>query len=138
MAQRSLGEPIEPGIDVYLADSIGEMGLWYRLAEVVFVGGSLVPHGGQNVLEPAKLDCAILSGPHTANFARMASEMKACGALRQVDSAPALTAAVAELHESAAARKAMVAAARSYAATQAGVLERTLDALAPILRSISR
>ncbi len=134
VAQRSLGEPIEPGIDIYLADSIGEMGLWYRLAEVVFVGGSLVPHGGQNVLEPAKLDCAILSGPHTANFSRMAAEMAAAGALRQVDSAAALTAAVAELHENAELRLGMIAAARSYADTQAGVLDRTMEALAPLLQ----
>src|SRR3546814_907857 len=66
VAQRSRGEPIDPATDVYLADSIGELGLWYRLAEVVFVGGSLVAHGGQNLLEPAKLDCAILAGPHPA------------------------------------------------------------------------
>ncbi|MEO3431187.1 3-deoxy-D-manno-octulosonic acid transferase [Pelagibius sp. CAU 1746] len=137
VAQRSLGEAIEPGIDVYLADSIGEMGLWYRLAEVVFVGGSLVPHGGQNVLEPAKLDCAILSGPHTANFARMAADMATAGALRQVDSAAALTAAVAELQENAELRHGMIAAARSYADGQAGVLERTMDALAPLLAEVS-
>ncbi len=136
VAQRSLGEAIEPGIDVYLADSIGEMGLWYRLAEVVFVGGSLVPHGGQNVLEPAKLDCAILCGPHTANFARMASEMAAAGALRQVDSAADLTAAVAELHEHPATRQAMIAAARSYANGQAGVLKRTMETLAPLLQDV--
>jgi len=134
VAQRSLGEPIEPGIDVYLADSIGEMGLWYRLAEVVFVGGSLVPKGGQNVLEPAKLDCAILCGPHTANFARMAAEMAAAGALRPVDSAAALTAAVAQLHEDGAARKAMIVAARDYASGQAGVLDRIMAALAPLIR----
>jgi len=133
VAQRSLGEVIEAGTDVYLADTIGEMGLWYRLAEVVFVGGSLVPHGGQNVLEPAKLDCAILCGPHTANFARMASEMAAAGALRQVDSAAALTAAVAQLHDHPAARQEMIAAARGYADAQAGVLERTMEALAPLL-----
>lgn len=137
VAQRSLGEPIEPAIDVYLADSIGEMGLWYRLAEVVFVGGSLVPHGGQNLLEPAKLDCAILSGPHTANFARMAAEMAAAGALRQVDSATALTAAVSELQDNTARRREMIAAARAYADTQAGVLDRAMETLAPLLRELA-
>ena len=137
VAQRSLGEPIEPGIDVYLADSIGEMGLWYRLAEVVFVGGSLVPKGGQNVLEPAKLDCAILCGPHTANFARMAAEMSAVGALRHVDSAAALTAAVAALHEDADARRAMITAAQSYAETQVSVLDRIMAALDPLLQEVA-
>ncbi len=134
VAQRSLGEAIEPGIDVYLADSIGEMGLWYRLAEVVFVGGSLVPKGGQNVLEPAKLGCAILCGSHTANFARMAAEMTACGALRTVDSAAALTAAVAALQQAPDARQAMIEAARDYAGSQAGVLGRIMAALDPLLQ----
>ncbi|MEQ8356248.1 MAG: 3-deoxy-D-manno-octulosonic acid transferase [Kiloniellaceae bacterium] len=137
VAQRSLGEPIEPGIDVYLADSIGEMGLWYRLAEVVFVGGSLVPKGGQNVLEPAKLDCAILCGPHTANFARMAADMTAVGALRPVNSAAALTAAVAELHENPAVRQTMIAEAKAYAGNQAGVLDRVMAALDPLIREVS-
>ena len=134
VAQRSLGEPITAQTDVYLADSIGELGLWYRLAEVVFVGGSLVPHGGQNLLEPAKLDCAILTGPHTANFARLAAEMSAAGALRQIESAAALTAAVAELHEHPTMRQAMITAAKGYATGQAGSLERTMEGLAPLLK----
>ena len=92
-----------------------------------------MPHGGQNLLEPAKLDCAILSGPHTENFARLAAEMVAAGALRRVDGAAALTAAVAELYEQPAPRQAMIAAAQRYAAAQAGALERTMAALAPLL-----
>ena len=134
VAQRSLGEEIEPGIDIYLADSIGEMGLWYRLAEVVFVGGSLVPKGGQNVLEPAKLDCAILCGPHTSNFARMAAEMATAGALRPVDSAAALAEAVFALHDSPSLRRTMIQAARDYAGNQAGVLDRIMAALEPLLQ----
>lgn len=134
VAQRSRDEPITAETDVYLADTIGELGLWYRLAETVFVGGSLVPHGGQNLLEPAKLDCAILSGPHTDNFVRLAAEMAAAGALRQLDGAAALTAAVAELHDQPAARRAMIEAARRYADGQAGALERTMAALTPLLR----
>ena len=134
VAQRSRGEPITPETDVYLADTIGELGLWYRLAEIVFVGGSLVPHGGQNLLEPAKLGCAVLSGPHTANFARLAAEMAAAGALRQLDGADALTTAVSELHDHPAQRQAMVEAARRYADGQAGSLERTMTTLAPLLR----
>lgn len=137
VAQRSRGEAVVPETDVYLADTIGELGLWYRLAEIVFVGGSLVPHGGQNLLEPAKLDCAILSGPHTANFARLAAEMAAVGALRQLDGAAALTAAVAELHDQPAARRAMIAAAQRYAAAQAGALERSMAALAPLLAEVA-
>lgn len=134
VAQRSRGETIDGGTDVYLADTLGELGLWYRLAEVVFVGGSLVAHGGHNLLEPAKLDRAILTGPHTANFARMAAEMAEAGALREVGSPTALTAAVADLLAQPAEREALAAAARSYAAAQAGVLDRIMEALAPLLQ----
>jgi 3-deoxy-D-manno-octulosonic-acid transferase len=137
VAQRSRGETIAPATDVYLADSIGELGLWYRLAEVVFVGGSLVAHGGQNLLEPAKLGCAILAGPHTANFARLAAELTDAGALRQVGGPAALTAAVADLLTQPAEREAMAAAARDYAAAQAGVLDRIMAALKPLLQEAS-
>ena len=54
---------------IYIADTIGDLGLFYRLATFAFVGGSLIPHGGQNPLEPARLGCAVLAGPHTENFA---------------------------------------------------------------------
>lgn len=135
VAQRSKGNTITGATDVYIADTIGELGLWYRLAEVVFVGGSLVAHGGQNLLEPAKLDCAILSGPHTANFARVAAEMTAAGAMREVGGPAALTAAVAELLSDANATQALAAAAAGYAAAQADILDRILGALAPLLRA---
>ena len=68
VAQRSKGEPIAPDTDVYLADTLGEMGLWYRIASVSFVGGSLVDIGGHNPFEPALLGSAILHGPHVRNF----------------------------------------------------------------------
>ena len=68
VAQRSKGEPIAPDTDVYLADTLGEMGLWYRVASVSFVGGSLAEVGGHNPFEPALLGSAILHGPHVRNF----------------------------------------------------------------------
>ncbi len=68
VAQRSKGEPIAPDTDVYLADTLGEMGLWYRIASVSFVGGSLAEVGGHNPFEPALLGSAILHGPHVRNF----------------------------------------------------------------------
>lgn len=66
--RRSLGQAITPQTRVYIADTIGEMGLFYRLSGVAFVGGSLIAHGGQNPLEPAKLGRGVLAGPHTFNF----------------------------------------------------------------------
>jgi 3-deoxy-D-manno-octulosonic-acid transferase len=137
VAQRSLSEAISPATDVYLADTIGELGLWYRLAEVVFVGGSLVPHGGQNLLEPAKLDCAILAGPHTANFARLAGEMTDCGGLRPVGGPADLTAVVDDLLGDPAQRRSLAAAAARYAAGEAGALDRTMELLEPLLRKAS-
>jgi 3-deoxy-D-manno-octulosonic-acid transferase len=68
VAQRSKGEPVTAETDVYLADTLGEMGLWYRVASVSFVGGSLVDVGGHNPFEPALLGSAIIHGPHVRNF----------------------------------------------------------------------
>ncbi|MEM6464987.1 MAG: 3-deoxy-D-manno-octulosonic acid transferase [Pseudomonadota bacterium] len=68
LARRSRDEMPNPQTEVYLADTLGEMGLWYRLAMVSFVGGSLVPIGGHNPYEPALLGSAIMTGPHVANF----------------------------------------------------------------------
>ena len=67
-ALRSRGELPDADTAVYIADTMGELGLFYRLARFAFVGGSLIRHGGQNPLEPAKLGCAVLAGPHTFNF----------------------------------------------------------------------
>ena len=66
--RRALGELPGPDTAVYVADTMGELGLFYRLATFAFIGGSLIRHGGQNPLEPARLDCAVLAGPHTFNF----------------------------------------------------------------------
>ena len=68
---RSRGELPDATTDIYVADTVGELGLIYRLAPIVFVGGSLVKHGGQNPIEPAKLGAAILHGPHVWNFAEI-------------------------------------------------------------------
>lgn len=133
VALRSAGEPPAPETGIYVADTIGEMGLWYRLAEIAFMGGSLVPKGGQNPLEPAKLDCAVLYGPHTANFARIAEELCAAGAAARVSDAASLAAAVAGLLDDPAARARAIAAGRAFAAAQAGVLDAVVAALAPLL-----
>src|SRR5262249_52422776 len=70
-ALRSTGAVPDWRTDIYIADTIGELGLIYRLAPIVFMGGSLVPHGGQNPIEAAKLGAAILHGPHVTNFAEI-------------------------------------------------------------------
>ena len=67
-ALRSSGEKITPETEVYIADTIGEIGLWYKICRVVFIGGSLIPHGGQNFMEAARMQDAVLVGPYMHNF----------------------------------------------------------------------
>lgn len=129
---RSSGEPITPETDVYLADTLGEMGLWYRLCQVTFVGGSLISKGGHNLLEPAKLDCAIVCGPHMTNFLRVTEEMGQADALRQVADAEQLATTVSWLLEDEPARGGMIRAAAAYAHTQAGALDRIVANLKPL------
>lgn len=84
VAVRSRGETIGPGHPVYLADTMGEMPLWYALAGVTFVGGSLVDKGGHTPFEPAAHGSALLHGPHLDNFAEIYAQLQACGGSRQV------------------------------------------------------
>jgi len=133
VALRSAAEPLTRDTGIYLADTIGEMGLWYRLSDIVFMGGSLIPKGGQNPLEPAKLDCALLYGPHTANFAGIAEGLCTAGAATRVSDAASLAAAVVRLLDAEDARARAAAAGRSFAAAQAGVLDVIVSALAPLL-----
>jgi 3-deoxy-D-manno-octulosonic-acid transferase len=84
VAQRSKGEAIGADTDVYLADTLGEMGLWYRIASVSFIGGSLVEVGGHNPFEPALLGSAILFGPHVRNFADAYARLTAADAAIEV------------------------------------------------------
>ncbi len=89
-ARRSQHEQITSQIQMYVADTMGEMGLFYRLASLVFVGGSLVPHGGQNPLEPLKLGIPSLSGLYMHNFADMVALLEASGGFKRVLNAEAL------------------------------------------------
>lgn len=84
---RSAGEAIGPQTMVYVADTIGEMGLWYALSDISFVGGSLINHGGQNFMEPARDKNAVIVGPHMHNFVEMMERAQANGAVWQVMSA---------------------------------------------------
>lgn len=136
IARRAAGEPIAPDTDIYLADTMGELGLFYRLAPVAFVGGSLVPHGGQNPLEPAQLGAAILHGPHVANFRDIAAALGASGAAEPVADEAALTAALGRLLADPAEVARRGEAGRSAAAAETQVLDRIMTALAPLLAGL--
>jgi 3-deoxy-D-manno-octulosonic-acid transferase len=92
VTRRSRGEPPPAASGVWVADTLGELGLLYAAIGIVFVGGSLVPHGGQNVLEPARQGCAIATGPHTHNFAEPVAALAEAGALSVVAGAAGLAA----------------------------------------------
>lgn len=83
-AQRSKGEAIDGSVQIYLADTMGELGTFYHLAPIVFVGGSLIAHGGHNPLEPARQQCAILSGRHVHNFNDIVKQLQEAHAIRLV------------------------------------------------------
>ncbi|HVV94946.1 MAG TPA: 3-deoxy-D-manno-octulosonic acid transferase [Hyphomicrobiales bacterium] len=119
--------------EIYVADTIGELGLFYRTADLAFLGGSLVPHGGQNPIEPAKLGAAILHGPHVGNFAAIYAALDEAGAAHPVASVDDLAAAIVRLGRDAAARHAMRDAAFGAVERLGGALGRTIAALDPYL-----
>ena len=125
-ARRARNEAITPETAVYLADTLGELGLVYRLGEVAFVGGSLVPRGGHNPLEPARLDCAIVTGPWMENFAEARAALDGAGAVVQADGAAALAGAVGALLEDGAARRRGRIAAATVAERLGGATEAAL------------
>ncbi len=133
VGRRAGGAMPEPATEIYLADTMGELGLFYRLAEVVFVGGSLVPHGGHNPVEPAQLGSTVVIGPHTHNFRGMVAQLRAADACIEVADAAALAATVGGLIADPAARRRYIDAAGAVAGDNQGVLDAVVAELAPLL-----
>jgi 3-deoxy-D-manno-octulosonic-acid transferase len=119
--------------DIYVADTMGELGLFYRLAPIVFMGGSLVPHGGQNPIEAIKLGASIVHGPHTFNFTDVYQALDSAGGARQADNQEALVKQLGQLLADPAARETSLAASTRVVEQLGGALERTLTALEPYL-----
>jgi 3-deoxy-D-manno-octulosonic-acid transferase len=115
VARRGLGEDPPAGPGVWLGDTLGEMGLYYRLAPIVFMGRSLVKLGGQNPLEPARLGRAVAIGPHSFNFVEPVAALRAAGGLAEVADGPALTEWVDAMLRDSAAVQAMGAAGQAAA-----------------------
>jgi len=133
---RSRGELPDADTDIYVADTMGELGLMYRLAPIVFVGGSLARHGGQNPIEPIKLGAAILHGPHVWNFAEIYAALDDAHGAEQVTDVGKLAVRAGAWLTDASERAAVVAAARATVATLGGALDRTLAALEPYLMQV--
>ena len=136
VARRSTGELIDKDTQVYIADTMGELGLFFRLCDVVFMGKSLVPLGGQNLREPARLGCAILHGKHMANFDKIAARMNDAGAVQLTPDGDALTATVARLLSNDKLRATLSERARDFAEAEAGVLDNVITELTGYLNAI--
>lgn len=127
---RSTGKPVTADTQIYVADTLGELGLWFRLNRVAVIGGSLVPKGGQNPIEAARLGCALICGPHTGNFLRIVEDMISAGALKRITGRTGtLAVAIAKLLREAEVAEEMGRAARSYAEDQNESLERIMALL---------
>jgi len=120
------------GDAIHVADTVGEMGIWYRLVPVVCIGGSLVRHGGQNPIEPAQLGCAILFGPHMHNFVAIADELAAAGGCWPVANEDGLAEGVRALLGDPERQRWLASAARVVTERHRQVVERALAALAPV------
>ncbi len=132
-ARRSSGAAPGP-VAVYLGDTMGELPLMLAAADVAFVGGSLVPRGGHNLLEPAALGLPVLTGPHTFNFHAIHRLLERGGGCRMVDSAEALAAALESLIRDPAKSRRMGEAARQVVARHQGARDRMLEALEELHR----
>ncbi len=133
VALRSRDELPKPDVDIFVADTLGELGLIYRLAPIVFMGGSLASHGGQNPIEAIRLGAAVVHGPHVWNFAEIYATLDAAHGAELIADDEALTTCLAGWLANAAARKAVADAAMGTVRQLSGALERTLAALEPYL-----
>jgi 3-deoxy-D-manno-octulosonic-acid transferase len=136
VALRSRGEMPKADVDVFIADTLGELGLIYRLAPSVFMGGSLASHGGQNPIEAIRLGAAVVHGPHVWNFAEIYAALDAAHGAACVANEEALTACLSSWLANPAARKAVADEAAITVGKLSGALERTLAALEPYLMQL--
>src|ERR1035437_3500238 len=133
VALRSREELPTATTDIYVADTMGELGLFYRLAPIVFMGGSLVEHGGQNPIEAVKLGASVVHGPHVFNFTDVYEALDSAGGARRADTQEALVKQLGQLLADPAARERSVDAAARMVEQLGGALDRTLAALEPYL-----
>lgn len=127
--RRSTGGQITHQTAIYIADTLGELGLFYRLAHFCFLGGTLVPLGGHNPLEPAALKCAVLAGPHTANAKRAFDAILHAQGFGRVSSSAEIAREASRLLGDPPTARAAGEAAALGAASMSGAVSRTVAAL---------
>ena len=135
-ALRSRDEPPSATTDIYVADTLGELGLFYRLSPIVFMGGSLIRHGGQNPIEAIKLGAAIVHGPNVFNFADVYAALDESGGARQADTQEALVKQLGLLLAEPTVRDKMHRAGAGVVEELGGALDRTMTALEPYLMQL--
>nr|WP_315435165.1 lipid IV(A) 3-deoxy-D-manno-octulosonic acid transferase [uncultured Pseudomonas sp.] len=132
--RRSTGANVDAQTSVLLGDTMGELLFLYALADSAFVGGSLVPNGGHNLLEPAALAKPVLSGPHLFNFLDIAAQLREAGALAEVDDAEGLAVEVQRLFELPRDAQRMAEAGLAVMRRNQGALQRLLDSLGRLIK----
>ncbi|QCI98609.1 lipid IV(A) 3-deoxy-D-manno-octulosonic acid transferase [Agrobacterium larrymoorei] len=137
VARRSRNDAITPETDIFLGDSIGEMGLYLRLTELAFVGRSLTAEGGQNPLEPAMLGCAVLSGAHVQNFREAYQKLLRSGGGRIIRDVEMLAKAVHYLLVNDNERYKMIDAGGKVIQEMRGALSLTVKALEPYINPLT-
>jgi 3-deoxy-D-manno-octulosonic-acid transferase len=128
-AMRSESRDIEVACDAYIADSMGELKMLYAAADATFVGGSLVPVGGHNVLEPAAVGVPVMFGPQMFNFQEIAEQMPAAGAALQCNDEESIVEALVRLHDDADFRNALIGKAKAFVEQNQGATVRIADLL---------
>ena len=136
-ARRSQGGHPHGGVDFYVADTLGELGLFYRLSRIVYLGGSLVPHGGQNPIEPTRLRAAILHGPHIHNFTQVYNALDTAGGALPVADADDLAATLNDLLADRPRIEAMNRAGAAALEPFEGAVARTLSVLDPFIAQMT-
>ncbi|WP_137135585.1 lipid IV(A) 3-deoxy-D-manno-octulosonic acid transferase [Rhizobium sp. FKY42] len=137
VARRSRGDEITPETDIFLGDTIGEMGLYLRLTEISFVGRSLTAEGGQNPMESAMLSCAVLSGPNVQNFRETYQHIVKRGGARMVRDVEMLAKAVHYLMTNEQARYKMIDSGHEAIQDMRGALSTTIKALEPYINPLT-
>ena len=136
--RRSTGENITIDTAIYIADTLGELGLFYRLSRIAFIGGSMARHGGHNPLEAAQLGCAIVQGPDMDNFQGVADALLADGGAVTVHDAKDLATVVGQMFEDRDLWLKRSEAAEMVAKGNSDVIDRVCDAIKPIVTSALR
>ena len=135
LARRSTGALPDAQTRVWLGDSMGEMPAYFALADVALIGGTLLPFGGQNLIEAAACGCPVLVGPHTYNFAQATEDSIACGAALRVKDAGEAAETAQRLLDDRTARQAMRSAATQFSQAHRGATARTMALIGEMVKT---